>query len=405
MNQIEANGVTSNSNDSCDYNRNKQRRIGSLASIHMDNGFRSCNSSPAISASKISTSQSTAKPLSVITSNTNLSSDNIPEKLNTLDSSIYSNSSSHKPHDSTHDYYNFLKYNDSYNSIFLSNASKENDKSEKENDTLLEDTDKTEDNEMLSEVDKTNDLSESSSPTPYYQRLANPMEKPPVIPHSPISYKSVSSLNNIIEENPSIMGKLPMKGNNNSNESFTIFDKELNISGDDSFHSGSFGRNDSKMSSNSLSTPTFKPSLLANNNSTSNLSLKSNLGHYRSPSASSTNSSSRFTVTVIRDNNEAHSPGYSSSKISTKGSSNLHNITSLSYDKQSSNNDSIPNMTSTPVSLSISPPKIGPSVVVMKKQEDKLKSSGSNTVTTSTQSKNIGRFTVTRETIVPSNNS
>jgi len=394
-------GKGGNGGNSGNNNNNNQKTINSLTSIHIDNGFRSNNSSPAISASKLSPYHNAVKPLTTMTSNSTISNDNaLTEKLNTLDNSTYSTTSSHKIHDTTNDYYNFLRYNDSYNSIFLSNTSKDNEKSEKENDTLLVDINKTEYNESLSEVDKTNDLSESSSPTPYYHHIANPMEKPPVIPNSPISYKSISSLNNTLEENASLINKLPMKGSNNSNESFTIFDKDLNVSGDDSFHSGSFIRNDSKLSFNSLTTPTFKPSILANNNSTSSLSLKSNIGHYRSPSTSSTNSSSRFTVTILRDNNEIHSPGYSSAKVASKGSSNLHNFTSISYDNQSSN-DSVPNMASTLTSTSPSS-KLNTSFVAIKKQDDIIKPMGS---TTSTQSKNIGRFTVTRETIVPSNNS
>ncbi|ORY05892.1 hypothetical protein LY90DRAFT_678420 [Neocallimastix californiae] len=376
-------------------NNNNQRTTSSLASVILDNGIRSNNSSPAISYSKISPQYGATRQTSLLTTS---SVDNVhSEKISVLDNSVYSTPSTHRIHDNSNDYYNFLKYNDSYNSIYLSNSSKDNEKSENENNTLLDDMDKTEDNEILSEVDKTNDLSESSPSTPYYHNLNTPMEKPPIIPNSPISYNSISSLNNTIEENVSLFNKLPMKGNNNSNESFTIFDKDLNISGDESFHenhSDSLGRNDSKVSYNSLSTPTVKPSLLTyNNNNQSNTSIISNIGHYRSPSVSSTNSSSRFTVTKLRDN-EVRSPSYSSIKVNNQRSSNLHNFTSIS-DNQQSSDDYISNETS---NTSISS-KLKPSVVVIKKPEDKSKSNGGGIVIT-TQSKNIGRFTVTRETIV-----
>jgi len=346
------------------------------------------NSSSALSNTKVSPYHGVSKPLSVRTTSSNhsiIDNNNNIEKISTLDATNYS-SSPRKIHDTTNDYYNFLKYNDSYNSIYL-NTSKDNEKSEKENDTMLDEVDKTEDNEILKGLDKTNDLSEPSSPSPYYNHLASPMEKPPMIPNSPISYKSISSLNNVMEENHSLTNKLSMKGNNNGNESFTIFDKELIIQDDDSFHetnSNTFTKKDSKpsTSNSSMTTPTIKPSILINK--------RSNIGHYRSPSTSSTNSS-RFTV--IREGNEIHSPNHSSSKVATKRSSNLHNFTSISYQEPLSSST-----VSEEASSSVPTSKLKPSVVVIKKIEEK--SDGSGVVTTTTQSTNIGRFTVTRETVI-----
>ncbi|ORX75288.1 hypothetical protein BCR32DRAFT_296996 [Anaeromyces robustus] len=399
---------SNNSNNSNDNNTNNEDKTGrtpivnALGLSNMSTGSSGVgprylqqsfsisngnNSLPALSNTKVNSYHGNTKSLSIITSSSNHSvidsnNNNNNEKITILDSTCYSSPTSRKIHDTTNDYYNFLKYNDSYNSIFL-NSSKDNEKSEKENDTILDEMDKTEDSEILKGLDKTNDLSDPSSPSPYYNHLATPMEKPPMIPNSPISYKSISSLNNAIEENNSLASKLPMKGNNNSNESFTIFDKELVVPDDESFHepnTTTLTRKDSKTSTSntSMTTPTIKTSILINK--------RSNVGHYRSPSTSST-TSSRFTV--IREGNEIHSP-----KV-TKRISNLHNFTSISYDQEPSSNNAI----SEEASSSVPTSKLKPSVVVIKKVEEKPDGSG-GVVTTTTQSTNIGRFTVTRETII-----
>jgi len=410
-------------------NNANQRTIGSISSVLTENGIHSNSSSPALNSAKLSPYHNGIKPLSIITASSvdtnnidinphsefhfqdnnliiynntkdsNNNSNSLHEKSNPLETSSYSIPSPHKILETNSDYFNFFKYNDSYNSLMLSCCSKDNDKSEKETtENILDAMDKTEDNEILSEMEKTNDLSESSPSTPYYHHLSTPMEKPPVIPNSPISYKSISSLNNnnnnnTLEENTSLLGKLPMKGNNSSNESFTIFDRDLNLPGDTSFnegHSGSLVRQDSKNSS--LTTPTLKSSQVVSKN-TSSLNMRSNLGHYRSPSTSSTNTngSSRFTVT--RESNDAHSPSYSASKV--RRLSNLHSFTPIIAD-QSFTNDTTNQGTTTTTAPSS---KLKPSVVVIQKADEKpIILSGS--VTTSTESKNVGRFTVTRETII-----
>lgn len=418
-------------------NNVNQRTIGSISSVLTENGIHSNVSSPALNSDKLlSPYHDGIKPLSVITTSSvdtnnnntnshneihihdnkpttttisnnndnNSNSDSLHEKSNPLETSSYSARSPHKILETNSDYFNFFKYNDSYNSLILSCCSKDNDKSEKETTENILDAmdDKTEDNEILSEMDKTNELSESSSPTPYYHHHHSiPMEKPPVIPNSPISYKSNSSLNNnnaaTIEENTSLLGKLPMKGNNSSNESFTIFERELSLPGDTSFnegHSESLIRQNSKNSS--LTTPTLKSSHVVSKN-TSNLSMRSNLGHYRSPSTSSTktNGSSRFTVT--RESNDVHSPSYSSSKV--RRLSNLHSFAPISADLSFNNDTTTQSTPSTTAPSS----KLKPSVVVIKKPDEKQKII-SGSVTTSTESKNVGRFTVTREkreTIIP----
>jgi len=419
-----ANVSTNNGNSNYlhqSLNNVNQRTINSISSVLTENGIHSNVSSPALSSAKRSPYHNGIKPLSIVTTSsvdtnigTNLNNDinihvkNISnstnndsnndssEKSNPLETSSYS-AHSQKIIDNNSDYYNFFKYNDSYNSIVLSCYSRDNDKSEKETtENILDAMDKTEDNEVLSEMDKTNDLSESSPSTPYYHHISTQMEKPPVVPNSPISYRSISSMNNnnALEENTSILGKLPMKGNNSSNESFTIFDRDMNLPGDISFNEGqpiSLTRQSSKGSS--LTTPTLKSSHVVSKN-TSSLSMRSNLGHYRSPSTSSTNTngSSRFTVT--RESNDAHSPSYSASKA--RRLSNLHSFTPIMNDQSSLNDSTTQSTTSTVASSS----KLKPSIVVIKDPDEKS-IIVSGTVTTSTESKNIGRFTVTRETIIP----
>ncbi|ORX57144.1 hypothetical protein BCR36DRAFT_367211 [Piromyces finnis] len=409
-----------------------QHTIGSISSVLTENGIHSNASSPALSSVKPSSYHNSVKPLSIITTNSTVDmstndaahhSDvqdvpNLPvsshennssilqEKTNPLESTSYSTPSPHKILETNSDYFKFFKYNNSYNSIILSCCSKDNEKSEKETDNILDDMDKTEDNEVLSETEKTNDLSESSPSTPYYHHLSTPMEKPPVIPNSPFSfsYKSNSSLNsNVLEDNTS--SKFPMKDNDASNESFTIFDRDLNLTGDGSFTeghsgSGSITKENNKNSSlitASTTTPILKSSQVVSKN-TSRLSMRSNLGHYRSPSTSSSNtnnSTSRFTVT--RESNDPHSPNYSISKVTTKRQSNLHN--SISNDASSIVNNTTSVTTSMTPSITAPSSKLKPSVVVIKRPDDKSKVISSN-VTTSTESKNIGRFTVTRETII-----
>jgi len=339
-----------------------QRTVCSISSLLTENGNSSYSNSqsPPLNGVRINSNYEASKPISIVNSSTY---DNAPhnERLNSMDSSFFPPTPP-KVQDTSSDYYNFFKYNDSYNSIFLSSLSKEKEKINNKNDSdnnkstqnILDELNKTEDNEILTEMDKNVDLSESSSLSPYNQRTrsTSPLEKPPVLPNSPIS--------NI----------------------------ESNITGDDSYHEiPTHSRKASKASSivSSTTSPTVRPS----NTNTSNASKKSRL--YRSPSVSSTttNGSSRFTV--IRESNEKHSPSFSASKVVSKKYSNIHSSPLISpSDSTSSAN-----------SLSIPSSKLKPSMVVIQGSDDKPKSN-SGTVTTSTQSTNVGRFTVTvtRETII-----
>jgi len=340
-----------------------QRTVCSISSLLTENGNSSYSNSqsPPLNGVKINSNYEASKPISIVNSSTY---DNTPhnERLNSMDSSFFPPTPP-KVQDTSSDYYNFFKYNDSYNSIFLSSLSKEKERpNNKNNDTdnnkntqnILDELNKTEDNEILTEIDKNVDLSESSSLSPYSQRArsTSPLEKPPVLPNSPIS--------NI----------------------------DSNITGDDSFHEiPTHARKASKASSivSSTTSPTVRPS----NTNTSNASKKTRL--YRSPSVSSTttNGSSRFTV--IRESNEKHSPNFSASKVVTKKYSNVHSSPLISpSDSMSSVN-----------SLSVPSSKLKPSMVVIQGSDDKPKPN-SGTVTTSTQSTNVGRFTVTvtRETFI-----
>jgi len=401
-----------------------QRTVGSNFSVLTENEMRSNPSSPSVNSVKINTSHEVSKSIFIDNTNKKININNHDqnssssihsysnrphgERLNSIDSSVFFTPSPPKVQDTSSDYYNFFKYNDSYNSIFLSSLSKDKENLEKENNnstnyeksdqnSILGEIDKTESNELLTEMDKNNtSLSESSSPTPYYHRSASPLEKPPVVPNSPSSNKSpfFSSLNNALEENEVLVDRLPMKGCNDSNESFAIIEKDLNITGDTNIGEvpSLFRRNSKTSSISSLATPTIKSSLvISNNTSSNNLSRISkpnpNLGHYRTPSVSSTNTNGSSRFTVIRESNEKHSPNYSSANIRY---SNVHNSSLFS------SNDSISNLSS-----SVPSSKLKPSVVVIQNtEEDKTKSNGNSSMTTSIQSTNVGRFTVTRETVI-----